>query len=68
MTIINVTHDVNLAARYARRVIAISAGMLMTEGPPDEVLTPQHLYDIFEITAAIFKRPDGRGSYIIPTA
>src|SRR5207237_1579697 len=32
LTIIGVTHDVNLAARYARRVIAISAGMLMTDG------------------------------------
>ena len=68
MTIITVTHDVNLAARYARRVIAVRDGALMADGSPDEVLTPQHLYDIFEITAAIFKRPDGRGSYIIPTA
>ena len=66
MTIITVTHDVNLAARYARRVIAIRAGTLVTDGSPDEVLTPEHLYDIFEITAAIFKRPDGRGIYIIP--
>src|SRR5215470_1364525 len=67
MTIIGVTHDVNLAARYARRIIAIRAGTLVADGPPDEVLTPQLLYDIFEITATIFKRPDGRGNYIIPT-
>ena len=68
MTIITVTHDVNLAARYARRVIAVRDGAVVADGSPDEVLTPQHLYDIFEITAAVFKRPDGRGSYIIPTA
>ena len=67
-TVIGVTHDVNLAARYARRMIAIRSGSLVADGPPDEVLTPQHLYDIFEITAAVLKRPDGRGSYIIPTA
>src|SRR3989441_2985574 len=67
MTIISVSHDVNLAARYARRVIAMRAGTLVTDGSPDEVLTPEHLYDIFEITATIFKRPDGRGIYIIPT-
>lgn len=68
ITIISVTHDVNLAARYARRMIAIRSGTFVADGPPDEVLTPQHLYEIFEITAAVFKRPDGRGSYIIPTA
>jgi len=68
MTIISVTHDVNLAARYAKRMIAVRSGEFVADGTPEEVLTPQHLYDIFEITAAVLKRPDGRGSYIIPTA
>ena len=67
MTIISVTHDVNLAARYARRMMAVRSGDFVADGPPDEVLTPQHLYDIFEINAAVLKRPDGRGSYIVPT-
>jgi iron complex transport system ATP-binding protein len=68
MTIISVTHDVNLAARYARRMIAVRSGSFVADGTPDQVLTPQHLYDIFEITAAVLKRPDGRGSYIVPTS
>jgi iron complex transport system ATP-binding protein len=68
MTIISVTHDVNLAARYARRMMALRSGSLIADGTPDVVLTPQHLYDIFEITAAVLQRPDGRGSFIVPTA
>jgi iron complex transport system ATP-binding protein len=68
MTIICVTHDVNLAARYAHRMIAIREGRFVADGIPDEVLTPQHVYEIFEINAAVIKRPDGRGSYIVPTA
>jgi iron complex transport system ATP-binding protein len=68
MTVVTVTHDINLAARYARRVIAIRDGAVVADGTPDDVLTREHLYDVFEITAAIFKRPDGRGSYIVPTA
>ena len=66
MTIVSVTHDVNLAARYARRMIAIRDGRFIADGSPDEVLTPDNLYDIFEIHASVLKRPDGRGSYIIP--
>ncbi len=68
LPIISVTHDVNLAARYARRMIAIREGQFVADGLPEEVLTPQNLYDIFEITASVIKRPDGRGSYIIPLA
>jgi iron complex transport system ATP-binding protein len=68
LTIISVTHDVNLAARYARRMIALRSGSFVADGTPEDVLTPQQLYDIFEITAVVLKRPDGRGSYIIPSA
>jgi cobalamin transport system ATP-binding protein len=67
MTIVSATHDVNLAARYARRMMALRSGIFLADGPPSKVLTPQHLYDIFEISAAVLERPDGRGSYIIPT-
>ena len=66
MTIVSVTHDINLAARYARRMIAMREGRFLADGTPEEVMTPQHLYEIFEITAAVVKRPDGRGTYIIP--
>ena len=68
MTVVSVTHDLNLAARYAGRIMALRDGRFVADGVPDEVLTPQHVYEIFEIHAAVFRRPDGRGSYIIPTA
>jgi iron complex transport system ATP-binding protein len=66
MTIVSVTHDVNLAARYARRMIAMRAGRFVADGVPESVLTPEHLYEIFEVSVSVFKRTDGRGSYIIP--
>jgi iron complex transport system ATP-binding protein len=68
LTIVSVTHDVNLAARYARRMIALRSGQFVVDGTPEEVLTPQHVYEVFEITAAVLRRPDGHGSYIVPTA
>ena len=68
ITIISVTHDINLAARYARRMIAIRSGQIAADGTPEDVLTPRHLYDIFEITADVLTRPDGRGRYIVPTS
>jgi len=67
MTIVSVTHDVNLAARYARRMMAMRSGRFVADGIPESVLTPEHLYEIFEVSVAVHKRADGRGSYIIPT-
>jgi ABC-type cobalamin/Fe3+-siderophores transport system ATPase subunit len=49
-------------------MIALRSGKFVADGTPEEVLTPRHLYDIFEITAAVLKRPDGRGNFIVPTA
>jgi iron complex transport system ATP-binding protein len=68
LTIISVTHDVNLASRYARRMIALRAGKFVVDGTPEDVLTPQNVYEIFEVTAAVLERPDGRGQYIVPGA
>jgi iron complex transport system ATP-binding protein len=66
MTIVSVTHDVNLAARYARRMMTMRAGLIAADGAPELVLTPEHLHEIFEVSVAVHKRSDGRGSYIIP--
>ena len=67
MTIVSVTHDVNLAARYARRMLAMRDGAFVADGTPDTVLTPENLYEIFEVSVAVLQRADGRGNYIIPT-
>ena len=66
MTIISVTHDINLAARYAHRMIAVRDGRLAADGSPQEVLTPNNMHDIFEINTSIVRRPDGRGVYVVP--
>ena len=67
MTIIAVTHDINLAARYARRMIAIRNGAIAIDGEPEQILTPDTLYEIFEVRAAVLDRPGGGGKYVIPT-
>ncbi len=68
MTILSVTHDVNLAARYARRMIAICGGKFRADGAPDQVLTPANIYETFGIHVEILARSDGQGRYIVPTA
>ena len=67
MTIVAVTHDVNLAARHAERMLAIRDGAIAADGTPNQVLTADKLHEVFGITADIIDRPDG-GRYVIPSA
>jgi iron complex transport system ATP-binding protein len=39
LTVVIAAHDLTLAGRYADRLVLISAGLVVAEGPPSEVLT-----------------------------
>jgi iron complex transport system ATP-binding protein len=44
-------HDLGLAARLCTRLILLGEGGIVADGPPAEVLTPEHLARIFRVTA-----------------
>jgi iron complex transport system ATP-binding protein len=48
-----VTHELNLAARYADRVILLAEGKVSAEGTPTEVLTEATLSRVFEWPVAV---------------
>jgi iron complex transport system ATP-binding protein len=52
-----VLHDLNLAARYADHLVVIQDGRLATTGPPQSVLTPEILRDVFDVEVEIFPDP-----------
>ena len=67
MTIVAVTHDINLAGRYAQRMIALKDGAVAADGTPREVLTTETLYEVFGIAAEILERSHGE-RIVIPSA
>ncbi len=58
-TIVAVTHDINLAARHAERMIVIAEGRVAADGTPAQVLTPDTLFRVFGIHASVVEGPDG---------
>ncbi len=42
-TVLTVLHDLTLAARFCSRAILLSKGAVLADGPPDAVLTGEHL-------------------------
>jgi iron complex transport system ATP-binding protein len=47
LTVIAVTHHLNTAARFADRMILLSEGRLVADGPARDVLTPRRLESAF---------------------
>ncbi|MCC6539219.1 MAG: ABC transporter ATP-binding protein [Bryobacterales bacterium] len=58
--VITVTHDLNLAATYCDRVIALRRGEVVADGVPADVLTPARLADVFHVQADVQTGPGGR--------
>jgi iron complex transport system ATP-binding protein len=52
-----VTHDINLAAEFANQVLLMKDGRSVAFGPPDEVLTPDVLKEVFAVTVLVDAHP-----------
>ena len=58
--VIAVTHDLNLAAAYASRMVLMRAGQLAEDRPPARILNVDTLRDVFKVDAQIVTSPSGR--------
>ncbi|MFW3172109.1 ABC transporter ATP-binding protein [Geodermatophilus sp. CPCC 206100] len=65
-TVVVVLHDLNLAARYAQRLVAMKDGVLVASGAPAEVLTEQLLADVFDLEARIVPDPVAGTPMVVP--
>ncbi len=66
MTIIAVIHDLNLAARFADRIIVLKEGKIISQGLPKEVITPTTLGEGFNILARVIEDPVAKTPVVIP--
>ncbi len=66
VTIVMVLHDLNHAARYSDRMIAMSDGQVVADGAPAQVLTPLLLRDCFAVEASVVTDPKSESPMCIP--
>ena len=63
--VVGVVHDLNLAARFADRLVLIDGGRIIADGTRDEVLTPAHLLEAFDVEPIAIRNPAGGGLHLI---
>ncbi|MTH64248.1 ABC transporter ATP-binding protein [Paracoccus shanxieyensis] len=65
-TIVMVLHDLNLAARYADHLVAMAAGQLHVQGPPEAVLTEANIRHVFGLESRIIEDPTSGRPIMLP--
>ncbi|MGH8577003.1 MAG: ABC transporter ATP-binding protein [Gammaproteobacteria bacterium] len=59
-------HDLSLAARYCGRIIMLSHGHVVADGPPEEVVTPANLSKYFGVRAEVRRDAESGLLVVIP--
>jgi len=58
VTVLAVLHDVNIAARFCDRLIALRDGQKIAEGSPEEVVCPEVLQQIYGVAMGVVEVPE----------
>lgn len=59
-TVVSAIHDLNLAAIYCDRIIALKDGHIVCSGTPQDVLSSDTIRHIYGVSAMVQTLPDGR--------
>ena len=66
LTLFCVSHNLNLAAAYCHRLMLMQAGRIVATGTPADVITPEHIYALYGIHAAVHPSPVDGSPQITP--
>ena len=64
--VIAILHDVNLAARFADRIIALKAGQVTFDGTPSELMQARTLSTLYDIEIELVPRPGAALPVAVP--
>ena len=64
ITAIMAMHDLNMASRYADRVLMLKGGHVYTEGPPVDVFTAENIALVYGVDASVRIDDDGKPSIV----
>lgn len=66
LTVLSVSHDINLATEYCEKLILLNKGKIVSVGKPEEVLTPENVKIAYNIDAVVKKNPVTGTLFVVP--
>ena len=67
LTVVSVTHDMNLAALYCDRIALLEEGRLHSLGRPGEVITESHIREVYRVNVVVDHHPYNRTAEGFPS-
>ncbi|MFY9717698.1 MAG: ABC transporter ATP-binding protein [Thermoplasmata archaeon] len=66
VTVVAALHDLNLAARFADRIVVLSRGRKVADGPPGSVLSEELIERVWGVVAELRHDPRSGTPYLVP--
>lgn len=57
LTVVMASHDINLSAEYCSKLILLKEGEIYAKGSPQEVISPENIFAVFEYEAYVDRSP-----------
>lgn len=57
VTVLSVTHDINLAAQFSDQLVLLGDGKVLSEGSPSAVVTPQNIEAAYHAQVDVLRHP-----------
>jgi iron complex transport system ATP-binding protein len=57
LTVLNISHDLNLAAEYSHRIALLHRGLIYALGTPSTVITEENIRRVYETTVMVERNP-----------
>ncbi|MCM3885883.1 ABC transporter ATP-binding protein [Frankia sp. R82] len=65
-TLVAVLHDLNQASRYAGQLVAMRDGRIIAQGPPNEIVTAELVYEVFGLACRVITDPESGTPLVVP--
>jgi len=59
LTVLSVSHDLNLASAFSDRIAMLTCGSVVASGTPADVLTAERIREVFRTDVVVDRHPDG---------
>jgi len=66
LTIVSVSHDLNMAAQYCRRLILMRRGDVFLSGPPLDVMSEESILEVYGARVSVERRGDPATPFVLP--